>query len=199
MTTRPGSEHIRAAIIEAALSRIIAGGAERVSLRPLMSELSLTTGAFYRCFPGGREDLLDAVARTASQLVLDRLPDLTTLDALTPRDALLGLGRGLIELMGEQGRLVEFVLSHPLADEEGPYPLARFAQTIAERAAVAHGLDAGLLFAQVWAFICGLGQLTRLGLVTEPEPLMNATLGALLNGDEPPPPPEPASPPEEYS
>lgn len=185
MVTRPGPDAVRAEIINAALARITTGGAEQVSLRPLMAELSLTTGAFYRCFPGGREDLLNAVARTASQRVLDLLPDAETIDALAPYDALLELGRGLIDLMREQGRLLEFVLSYPLADDEGPYPLAQRTLTTVERAAADHGLDGSLLFTQLWGFVCGLGQLTRLGLVADPESLMSATLAALLSGDEP--------------
>lgn len=192
MSTGPGPDTVRAAIIDTALTQITTGGAEQVSLRPLMSELSLTTGAFYRCFPGGREALLNAVARTASQRVLEQLPDAEALDALTPRDALQELGRGLIEQMSGQSRLLEFVLSYPLADDEGPYPLAQRTWTTVERAASARGRDGRLLFTQVWAFICGLEQLTRLGLVPDPESLMSATLTALLSGDEPAQSPEPA-------
>ena len=150
-------------------------GAGNLSMRDLAKNTEFTPPALYRYFPGGKDEVLEALADAGLELLAEHFRRVPA--DLPPRERLLELAMTYLEFAREHRRELEIMLESVAAmqsrdlDEEGFLgPAGIFA--IIEQA-VGEGAEAGvlkastpaeiaLIFHGAWSLLHGMAVLERL-------------------------------------
>ncbi|MBA1434778.1 TetR/AcrR family transcriptional regulator [Bombilactobacillus bombi] len=172
-------------IIDLTIQEISQKSWQSFSLRPLLRQLGLTTGAFYKHFKD-KDDLFKIVSK---QLSHDIYQNIYTKIKTAPnsQEALLQLGWSLLTYFQEQPEVMDFLFFNPSVNylyqsnttEANDFELYNLTQQIIVQL-VFNPHERDEFFIKIWSFIQGYGFLIKNKIVLPDRNLLKSTLKQFL-------------------
>jgi len=172
-------------IINSTIKIIDNSGYNNISLRKLVKELNLTTGAFYKHF-STKEQLFSEVTVELSQHIADNsYNSLNTNDV--PEKQILQLAYSFLEQYQKHPHIMDFLFFNPtsqntISDSTVDFAYLNLINHLITELIVNKHLrkDKNTLFLQLWSFIQGYGSLIKNQSVQLDKNLIETTLNDLL-------------------
>ncbi|MFK8248794.1 TetR/AcrR family transcriptional regulator [Leuconostoc mesenteroides] len=177
-------------ILQLAMYEINSKGESQFSLRPLLKQLGLTTGAFYKHFKN-KDELFSEITRLFSEKIYERVQHKLE-RANCPRDTLSIMGKILLNYYVENPNMVEFLFfnssiangQYLSSDNAERFKFLDLVKLEVKQLITLEELNISeqKMFIQLWSFIQGYGILIANQLVIRDDHLVDETLLTFIEG-----------------